>query len=476
MDLQVFVRELEELGELRKVEGADWNLEMGTLTEMVNEKKGPALLFDRIKGYPPGYRVVTNLTSTPRRLAAAFGLPLEIRHVELVRSMKDKFKDLKPIDPVYVKDGPVLENVYGEGEIDLEKFPSPKWHEFDGGRYIGTGDMVITRDPVAGWVNAGTYRVEVHDSNTLALFISPGHHGRIIRESYWAQGKSCPVAVVFGAHPLVSMPSFLAFPWGMEEYRMAGGLLGQPLPLITGEYTGLPIPAYAEIAIEGECPPPQIESRKEGPFAEWTGYYASGERTEPVIKVKRIMHRNNFIIDGRPPLKPPCNSTCSYITRASDIWYELERLGLPGIKGVWNFRASGSHYFIIVSIEQKYAGHAKQVAMAAISGSEGAYHGRFVIVVDEDIDPSNEEDVLWAVATRCDPATSLEVVSGCWSTPLDPTIPPERKAKGDYTSSRGIILAVRPYHWRKEFPRVSRASNELRADAFKKWRHLLPLE
>ncbi|MBI4333554.1 MAG: UbiD family decarboxylase [Chloroflexi bacterium] len=474
MDLQVFIDQLDRLGEVKRVDGADWDLEIGALTELSDERKGPALLFDRIKGYPPGYRLVSNLTGTPRRLAAAFGYPPDIPNIDLVRQIKDRFKDLKPIDPVYVEKGPVTENVYGDGEVDLTKFPAPKWHELDGGRYLGTGDMVISRDPDGGWVNAGTYRAQLHDRETLGGFISPGHHGRIIREMYWARGKSCPMALVFGAHPMVLWPSFLALPWGTGEYGMCGGLLGEPLQLIKGEYTGLPIPAHAEIAVEGECPPPEVESREEGPFGEWPGYYASGERKEPVIKVKRVMHRNNPIVVGFPPMKPPASGHASYIVRASNIWYEMERLGIPGIKGVWNMRSGGSKFLIVVAIEQKYAGHARQAAMAAMSGNEGAFHGRFVIVVDEDIDPTNDEDVLWAVATRCDPATSIEVVTQCWSTPLDPTLPPDKRARGDFTNSRAIISAVRPFHWRKEFPRVNRASNELREATMKKWRHLFP--
>lgn len=472
MDLRPFLRQLEELGELTRVEEADWDLEIGTITELLDEKEGPALLFDRIKGYPPGYRVVANLMSTPRRLAAALGIHGKLSHMEMVRSLKDKFSALKPTPPVHVRDGPVLENVHDQGAIDLFKFPAPRWHEHDGGRYLGTGDMVIMRDPRGGWVNVATYRMQVHDRDTLGLYIDPGHQGGIIRESYWAEGKSCPVAAVFGAHPLVWMPSFMALPWGVEEYNLAGALLGEPLQLVKGEYTGLPIPACAEIAIEGECPPPQVESREEGPFGEWPGYYGSGVRKEAVVKVKRLMHRDDPIILGSPPLRPPACGVPSYMTRSSNVWYELEKIGIPGIRGVWHMRAGGASFLNVISIEQKYAGHAKQVAMAAMSGVKGAYLGRFVIVVDEDIDPTNDEDVLWALATRCDPATSLEIIRDCWSTPLDPRMSPDQKAKGDFTNSRAILLATRPYHWRKDFPRVNRASDELRAVTLEKWGHL----
>ncbi|MBI4331769.1 MAG: UbiD family decarboxylase [Chloroflexi bacterium] len=473
MDLRAFISQLEALNELKVVEGADWNLEIGAITELSDERNGPALLFDCIKDYPPGYRVTSNLTATPRRLAAALGFPPDIANIELVRRMRDRFKELRPIPPTYVEHGSILEEVYREEEVNLLNFPFPKWHEYDGGRYPGTADMVIMRDPQDGWVNVGTYRVQLHDRNTLGLYISPGHHGRLIRERYWAEGKSCPVAIVFGAHPLVWIPSYLGIPWGAEEYAFTGGLIGESLPVIRGDYTGLPLPALAEIAIEGDCPPPQVESREEGPFGEAPGYYGSGERREPVVRVKRVMHRHDPIITGAPPMRPPSSGHAHYIMRASNIWHELEGLGIPGIRGVWNMRAGSSRFISVISIEQKYAGHARQVAMAAMSGADGAYLGRFVIVVDDDIDPSNHEDVLWAVATRCDPATAMEIVNGCWSGPLDPTIPPERKARGDLTNSRAVILAVRPYHWRKDFPKVNRASDALRARTMEKWGYLL---
>ncbi|MBI4331028.1 MAG: UbiD family decarboxylase [Chloroflexi bacterium] len=472
MDLRLFMSQMENLGELRQVQGADWNLEIGTITELSNERKGPALLFDQIKGYPPGYRVVTNLIATPKRVGITLGFPGDISNVELARRIKDKFKILRLTPPARVQEGPVLENVDREGRIDLLKFPAPRWHELDGGRYLGTGDMVIVRDPDEGWVNVGTYRVQLHDRDTLGLYMDPGRQGRLIIESYWAKGRSCPVAVVFGIHPLVWMPSFLAFPWRTEEFGVAGGLLGEPLPVITGQYTGLPIPAHAEIAVEGDCPPPGIETRVEGPFGEAPGYYATGAHDAPVIKVKRIMHRNSPVITGAPPMRPPANAASLNVIRSGTMWLELEQIGIPGVKGVWNMRAGSSRFLSVVSIEQKYAGHATQVAMAVMSGSEGAKYGRFVIVVDDDIDPGNEEDVLWAMATRCDPATSMQIITGCWGTLLDPTISPERRAKGDLTNSRAIVLACRPFYWRKDFPKVNRASDELRAMTLKKWGRL----
>lgn len=472
MDLRKFLGQLQGARELRTVRDANWDLEIGTITELADEKSGPALLFDSIKGYPEGYRVGSNLVATPRRWAIAFGLPDNGSPTEIVLQIKQRIVSAGLRPPVEVAKGPILENVQEGPQVDMSIFPVPRWHELDGGRYIGTADMVITRGPEGGWVNVGTYRIQLHDRQTLGWFTSPGQHGRLMRESYWAQGKACPVAVVFGSHPLIWMPSFLPIPWGTSEQDVVGGLLGYPLEVVKGAYTGLPIPAYGEIAIEGECPPPGVESREEGPFGEWPGYYGSGARQEAVIRIKRVMYRNKPIIVGAPPLKPPASGNATYIIKSAQIWHELEKLGIPGIKAVWCNRSGGGRYLTVVSIEQKYGGHAMQVAMAATACPTGAQHGRFVVVVDEDIDPSNDEDVLWALCTRCDPAENFEVIRDCWTTPLDPTLSPQKRAANNITNSRAMLIACKPFHWRKDFPRVNRASDDLRAQTLNKWQDL----
>ena len=214
-------------------------------------------------------------------------------------------------------------------------FPTPHWHELDGGRYIGTADCVITGEPEeGGWVNVGIYRVQVHNKNTLGLYVSPGHHARIMREKYWEKGKSCPVVVTFGQDPLLFLVAGQSMPYGMSELDYCGGLRGAPVDVMRGDITGLPIPATAEIAIEGEVPPPQEQVHMEGPFGEWPGYYAHGAANEPVIRVKRLYYRNNPILCGAPPLKPPF-ITFGVPIGAAAIWNYLEKADVPDIKGVW---------------------------------------------------------------------------------------------------------------------------------------------
>ena len=150
-DLREFIKEAEDLGQVKVIEGADWNVEIGTITELSQCKSDqPLLLFDKIKGYPPGYRIAANPMTSYNRLALCLGLPLNLRGIEQVRAYREKIRDYKPVPPVYVETGPVKENVTVGEDIDLFKFPAPQWHEYDGGRYIGTGCSVIQKDPDSG--------------------------------------------------------------------------------------------------------------------------------------------------------------------------------------------------------------------------------------------------------------------------------------------------------------------------------------
>lgn len=247
-DLRDWLTIVEDLGELKKVNGAHWDLEVGTLTEIAHSRRpGPALLFDEVVGHAPGYRLLVNSLGSANRLALALGLPLGLSDRELKEEWKRKSKELLPVPARKVSDGPVMENVFKPGKIDMTKFPAPRWHELDGGRYIGTGCLVISQDPDEGWVNLGTYRMMLQDKEFISLYISPGKHGRIHRDKHFGAKKPFPVAVSLGQDPLLFLCSSIELPYGMCEYDYAGAIRGEPIPVISGPVTGLPIPADAEI-------------------------------------------------------------------------------------------------------------------------------------------------------------------------------------------------------------------------------------
>lgn len=459
-DLRDLITRIDKAGELLRVSGVDTDLELGTLIELIAHRGGeggPAVLFTDVVGAPPGHRLMSGATNSASRLALTLGLPAPSHPLDVVRSYRDRMKTHEPIPPEYLDDGPVLENILRDDEVDVTTLGAPRLHELDGGHYIGTDDAVIMADPDDGWVNVGTYRVQVHGPDRVGLWTSPGKQGRQIRDKYFAQGKPCPVLISCGHDPLLFLASGNEIRYGLSEYDYAGGHRGRPFAVVRSELHGLPMPARAELVLEGEMYPGDVAP--EGPFGEFTGYYAGGRSDQPVVRIRRIYHRTEPIMTVASPIRPPSNFSYSKcVMKAGMIWDEVERAGLAGVTGVWCHEAGAARMFNVIAVKQAYAGHAKQAGLLAASCQSGSYLGRFVVVVDDDIDPTNTFDVLWAMSTRCDPAEDIEIVRNAWSGPLDPRLP-----AGVNHNSRAIVSAVRPFERIAEFPPVAEASPALLA-------------
>jgi len=478
-DLRSFIGQIEEIGELRRIEGADWDVEIGAITETVSDKEGPALLFDGIQGYRKGYRILTNVFRTHDRFALATDLPTGVNGIALLDLWRKKFKAMTPYPTIEATDGPVFENTAKGDDVDILAFPAPRWHEEDGGRYIGTGCCVITVDPDDGTSNIGTYRCMVQGRDRISIKMNKGKHGRIMMEKYHARGLPCPVAVSLGHDPALFLASVLSLGSGVEEYQIAGALRGAAIEVVKSPLHGLPIPATGEIVLEGEIPVFGKEDLpKEGPFGEWPGYYADTTVGEvPLMIVKAVYHRNDPIMLGMPPLKPP-NHYMSLPLGAAALWDQLEHVGIPNVTGVWSFVFGGvAGPFIVIAIKQAYLGHAKQTLVAASGVRAGAYGGKFYVVVDDDVDITNLQDVIWAMATRCDPGEAIDIVRNVWTSPADPAIRPDKRAmapgqttlRHGYTMDRVLIDGCRPYAWLDEFPKVNSFPAALKKEMAAKW-------
>ena len=456
-DLRQWIAEADKLGELRTAEGYTWEEEIGMATELLqHDDNAPVALFDKIPGAPEGWRVLTNFFAGKRR-NMTLGFPTDLDKVALSEAFLGHFREIAktPMPYEVVNDGPVLENVMEGDAVDVTKFPTPVWHDRDEGRrYIGTGSFNVTVDPDEGWVNVGTYRVMVHDKHPVGFYISPGKHGRLHRDKYEAHGKPMPVCIVVGGDPLTFLMGCTEMPPNQNELDILGGYRGHAIECIEGKHTGLPFPADAEIVIEGFVEPGN--RAPEGPFGEWTGYYGSKMRSEPVLDIKAIYHRNDPIILGCPPQRPP-EEQARYraVMRSALLKDELSKAGVPDVVATWCHEAGGSRQLTAVSIRQRYPGHARQVGHMAAMCRSVAYAGKYVIVVDEDIDVANLEDLMWAVCSRSDPVNSIDFIQNAWSTPLDPCISPWEKEKGNFTNSRAIIDACRPFHWKDDYPIVN---------------------
>ena len=466
-DLRVFLDEVRAEGEVHEVAGADPKGEIGALFELSNEHLyPPVLLFKDIPGFDPSFRILSNVRTSHFLVG-----DLTLDAVKAYRA-RPKLKSV-PIPPEEVNTGPVLENVIEGDDVDVTRFPAPKWHLDDGGNYIGTECLIITKDPDSDWVNVGTYRVMVQDAKTLSVFIEPGKHGDIIRRKYWARGEDCPIAVSVGQAPVLGVVAAASERDGQSEYAVAGGRIGRAIKTVRGKVTDLPIPADAELVFEGFMPSPEKESRTEGPFGEWPGYYASAERGEPVVRVSAIYHRDDPLILGQPPVKPNYPGRQIKLPRLATFWDAIEAAGVPGIKGVWLLQGGGSRFIPVVAIEQQHAGHAKMAGLVAAGCRPGAYMSRLVIIVDDDIDITNPAEVMWAMATRWDPKTQTDIIDGCWTGHIDPMLSPEKRESGDITNSRMIVYAVRPWHWKDEFPQVNMVSRDYAEQVRRKWQDKL---
>ncbi len=463
-DLREWLNMVEEKGELKIIEGADWNLEIGAISELQRRMENPPVfLFDKIKDYIPGYRVVTGSLLTPSRLGLTFGFPTSYSEEELTKNLKEKLRHWEKeargdkFGPEIVDKGPVKENVYHGKNVDISKFPAPFWHEYDGGCYIGTGCVVITKDPDTGWINLGTYRVMVVDKKTLTINIAVGHHGRIHLQKWHERDLPCPIAVSVGHDPLLFALSAVEVPFGLSEYNYTGATKGEPIRVIEGEMTGLPIPADSEIVLEGWIPPNEI--RDEGPFGEWRGYY-SNQIKNPIIKVEALYHRDNPIILGSPPGRPVNDFTLlKMVVRSAMLHNALEDAGVPDVTGVWTPTPGDARLLRVVSIKQRFPGHAKQAGVLTAQIGVGGYEARYVVVVDDDVNIYDINDVFWAVCTRADPEKSIDILRRTWGDKTDQLHYYDPTNPG--LTSIAIIDATRPYEHIDKAPKVCGTSKEL---------------
>jgi phenylphosphate carboxylase beta subunit len=440
-DLRDYIARCEEEGLLHRIKAeVDWNLELSHIAKLNEEKKGPVLLFENVKGY--NTPVMTSACTTTEKLAIIMGMPRESNLVQLMEQWVEKGKTKMPPKFVDSSIAPCKENILMGDDIDLTKFPVPKFYPLDGGRYWGTTHIIVSKDPDSDWVNLGTYRAQMFDKNHMGIQFIKGKHADIMLKKYQALGKPMPVASIVGPDPLLFLMGAARISAFDSEYDLAGSIRGEAVEVVKGETVDLPVPANAEIVVEGE-----VDAEKfmdEGPFGEYTGYY-SGVGTDPrnFIKVNCITHRNNPIFWGTTVGRAVTDTHMTMaLTYGSTLWQQLVAMKIPGIKSVYCPPEGSGRFLAIISVKQMYPGHADQVLTAAISTEMGAYGLKTVIVVDEDIEPWDISRVMYALSFRFQP-NRCQVIKRGRSTPLDPSLPINAR----WITGRLLIDATIPYDW-----------------------------
>ena len=425
-DLREFVAYLEGRGQLHRVSApVSCELEMTEIATRMVKSGGPALLFENVAGYDTP--VLMNIFCSYQRMAWALGVEKVDELVDRLEGMlqlaqgppeglMNKLRTLGQLiqvgrfQPKTVSRAPCQEVVLEGSEVDLFKFPILKCWPMDGGRYI-TLPLVITRDPVTGTQNYGTYRMQVYDSCTTGMHWQTHKVGaRHYRLSQERQEQRLEVAVALGGDPATIWTGSAPLPPDMDEMVMAGFIRGEGVELVRARTVDIMVPAHAEIVLEGYVI--TDEQRLEGPFGDHTGYYSMPDEY-PVFHVTTITHRRNPIypatVVGRPPME--------------DYWMGkvTERIFLPLLKMIMpeivdmNMPAEGIfHNLVLVSIKKEYPGQAKKV-MYGLWGLGLMNLAKTIVVVDDFVDVQDPSEVAWRVCNNINPSQDIVVVEG----PLD---------------------------------------------------------
>ena len=475
-DIREWLDRAEGIHELIQIDKpVDRDEEMSAITYLVaKQDPSPAILFDNPRGYedsPIGARMLWNILGpSPKRIALTIEEPPETPVLELIRRLKEKMKDRLPPREVPAAEAPVYENTLAEDDIDLEQLPIPRHWPLDGGRYAGTADAVFTRDPDSGYLNIGTYRMMLQGKREVGLYLSPGKDARLHITRCWEKGESIPVAAAWGIDPLFMLVGSQTFPKNVSEYEFAGGIKGEPIPVVRAQTSDLLLPANAELVVEGVIRPNSVKT--EGPFGEFPGYYGRPEAGCPLVDVTRVHYRTRPVLTNAIMADyPSCEQSGFFaVIRSARIWDDLDKLGIPGVQGVYAHPAgAGGFGMTVISLEQRYAGHAAQCLALAAQVPGGAYYTKWIIAVDEDIDPTDMDQVIWAMSSRCNPIEDIDVLRNTWSTWLDPTQnPPEERPYG----SKALINACKEHRYLPVFSKRTTLRREMYDQVAGRWKEL----
>jgi len=472
MDMRQWIALLEKEGELRRITAeVDWDREVGAIARRVLEKKGPALLFENIRGYREGRanKLFVSALGARSRLALALGFPRDVANRDLVQHVMKMNREA--IAPVVVASGPVKDIVLRGDAIDQTQFPVPKWHYLEGGRYIHTFSGIVTRDPQTRVMNVGIYRGMIGKKDTAPfLLIKGGQHWGAHFVKWAAQGQPMPVACVIGWDPIMPFLAGSPVTAGVCEWDVMGAFRGEP----------------AEIVIEGFICDDPATYESEGPFGEFTGYVSDLPTPRPTMKVTCMTHRRDPILrgslEGTLPGSYSENSVMSSVQRAAIAWNILNGAGIPGILDVYAPPITNG-VNIRVQIKKHYQGQPKQIAAALWGNSAAQYRYKHVIVVEEDIDPAQDEQVEWALAHRVNAGEGGVVIfPGIFGSPIDPSTPLEDRdvaQLGTGLWNRMLIDATRSWRnarrpeWGGErFPPTVRPAAEDEARVQARWSEL----
>lgn len=416
-------------------------------------RKYPLVVFDRpldLLGQPSPLPIATNIYATRERCAMALGLRPEDAMVGL--SLEYARREEQRVAPEIVsdEDAPVKEVVRTGDQVDLRELPIVRHHDMDAGPYI---DMTsVMRDPDSGAYNAAFLRNMYKGPRKLGLHMSPRHNWQIVRK-HELKNEATPVAIVVSHHPAFYIGSLNVAPFGVDDYALIGAMFERPLRLTPSTTWGekFMIPADADLVLEGHVLPNVREV--EGPFGEFPGTYGP-QRVRWVVELTALNQRSDAMYQD-VFVGHPDNWMMGSFPKEGSIYNRIKGV-VPSVKGVHLPTSAVGRFHCYISIDKRVDGESKQAALIALGACDFVKH---VVVVDGDIDPFREEEVLWAIATRVQADEDVDIIKNVKGSTLDPS------QRDDIMGAKMIIDATRPvrrpFEARIEIPAEAMARVEL---------------
>ena len=399
-DMRTWIRELEAAGELIRIDKpVDPLTQMGSLLYQSREK---ALLFEKLAH---GWRSLGQAPANFRHAALAFGAPQE-QVVPLIAQRMGKL-----IAPQMVETGPVKEVKLRKGEFDLTQLPVHIAGQLDGGPVIGSG-LVITKDPDTGQRNVSFHRLQIKGPDKSGILLVPRHTWKNYQK-YQERNEPMPVAIMIGHHPMYYMAAATTAAYGLDEFEIAGGYLGAPVPLVKCETVDLEVPANAELVLEGFIPPHVRED--EGPFSEFQDYYATGTGKNPIVNYTCMTRRHDAIFKNLQNGSEMEGCVYHKLPMSATIFRRLKDVG--GGPNLHNVMILPGVFALVVQMTPRAYGEAKNLLLAALSSEY--QHPKIAIAVDADVDIFNPNEVLWAITTRVDPDKDVVIIPGTHNHAMD---------------------------------------------------------
>lgn len=469
-DLREHLDILEQKGLLKTVEAEvdkDWELSCVArwIYQAFPEEERFPLKFEKVKGYT--IPVVAGVLGANRQI---YALAMDAD----VESIREKWAQAlsRPLEPKMVATGPVKENMVKGEKANILAFPQSIWTpKRDTTPYI-TSASVVSKDPETGLRNVGTYRQQVKGPRKLGCSINPTQHVGKHFARYRALKKDMPMAVVIGSPPALGLAQVAKVPAEMEEYAVAGAIMGQPLELVKCDTIDLEVPAHAEIVFEGLVSWQQTEP--EGPFGEYTGYMGIPREDGPVFHLTCITHRNHPIWQDYVSQMPPSESSILGGLGQEGMLYKhlIKDLGLTFIKDFCLTEASGNWRQLILQMAPQYPGQARNSLQLVGSLLEHSAP-KVIIAVDEDIDPRDPFSVNWALVFRTNPKEDVIIDFNRTGDVLDPSwIPADRPRQERLGKGSNLLIDATVKH---RIPEISLPPKEFMMRAYENWsRYKLP--